>query len=76
MEQNKTEKEKEKVMGILCESCKHWNDIRAGNRIGECRKNPPQVIVTSGSGLHAKEQICSKFPIMSASDWCGAWEEM
>jgi hypothetical protein len=52
-----------------CETCQYWE---AGELMGECRLNPPQVIIWSEDNLPMHKTV---WPITNALEWCGWFEE-
>lgn len=51
-----------------CGNCRHWKDITeegAEERVGECRRAPPQVLYDPEDGAFGM------WPFVTSSDWCG-----
>lgn len=60
-----------------CGDCRFHAPGRQG-LAGECRRNPPLVMVMQGQGLAAgqvKVAFQSYFPPAAGDSWCGAWEQ-
>ena len=51
-------------MNVHCETCCYWNPKEERGYTGQCRRNPPGLILTV-NGLRAM------YPITHVSDWCG-----
>ncbi len=49
-----------------CAACTYWNAESSGK--GECRRQPPQAISFK---VGEDVRFETKFPVTSASDWCG-----
>lgn len=60
---------KTKTTGATCASCKSWDSKGADQ--GECRRHAPQLIVFE---IDDTTKIESRFPVTSASDWCGDYQ--
>ncbi|MDQ8190036.1 hypothetical protein [Roseibacillus persicicus] len=52
-----------------CQACAYWE---ASSDKGECRRHAPQNIVFE---VNEKVSVESRFPITSASNWCGDFSE-
>lgn len=74
-----------------CETCFYWVEFPqeiSGTRAGECRRNPPQVIIVpapdikphpletkvlGGQSIQAPAQLTTIFPPIGAEGWCGRY---
>lgn len=54
-----------------CGNCHFLRHFDTCTRHGECHKNPPQMILSSGNTWAAHETV---FPKVEAIDWCGCWK--
>ena len=56
-----------------CSNCLFWERDEAEDSIGECRRNPPQVITLADEdGTMAPVSV---FPASEADQWCGEHQE-
>jgi hypothetical protein len=66
-----------------CKACQYWEyfDEEDEERIGTCRRYPPQRIVESASLLEVHGDVPTlpytprewNQPITTETDWCGEW---
>jgi len=59
--------------GEFCETCAYWESDEAEESIGECRRNPPQVIILPDED--GTPTPVSIFPAAEADQWCGEYQE-
>lgn len=52
-----------------CVKCTHWNPLSENK--GECRRQPPQAITFR---VDNETKMETRFPVTSASDWCGEFK--
>lgn len=47
-----------------CSSCEAWGEVNsARDDLGECRRNPPTLLVDSDD----------RWPVTTQDDWCMSW---
>jgi len=57
----------------FCGNCVFWDKDEEEESIGECRRNPPQVItLTDEDGTTTP---VSGFPVSAVDQWCGEHQE-
>ena len=57
----------------FCGNCVFWDKDEDEESIGECRRNPPQVITLADEdGIMAPVSV---FPASEADHWCGEHQE-
>jgi hypothetical protein len=57
---------------ISCSICVFWNQDEENPEVGECRRNPPAVVV-----VHDEECTLvptSLFPVTADAEWCGEYQ--
>lgn len=52
-------------MRVTCEKCTFFKTRQGKGKVGECRLNPPVILL--GSPI-------AEFPIVNLTDWCGKGE--
>jgi len=59
-----------------CVDCIHYHATATANgsipQVGECRFLPPKVFVIGGE---EEDSLTTAFPIVSADEYCGAWDD-
>jgi hypothetical protein len=51
-----------------CGECFFFRNFKQYTRLGECHKNPPQVVLEGG---YLNSEPTTMFPKVSESEWCG-----
>lgn len=58
---------------VFCGNCVFWDKDEEEESIGECRRNPPQVITLADEdGIMTPVSV---FPASEADQWCGEHQE-
>lgn len=60
--------------GESCESCAFWHRDMEEESIGECRRNPPQIITLPDEG--GIPVPVSIFPAAESDQWCGEYQDV
>jgi len=58
---------------VFCGNCVFWDQDEEEESIGECRRNPPQVITLADE--NGTMTPVSVFPASEADHWCGEHQE-
>lgn len=58
---------------VFCGNCVFWDQDEDEESIGECRRNPPQVITLADED--GTMTPVSVFPASEADHWCGEHQE-
>ena len=62
-------------LSVTCEKCNFWFPRLSPDkevRYGECRFNPPNVVIYTAEQLDSNNDLSgSYFPTTKINDWCG-----
>ena len=57
-----------------CPTCIFWREHGLKIGTGECRVNPPTLVVIEDKDLSHGASYDSQWPVTDSDDWCGKWE--
>ena len=57
-----------------CPTCTFWREHGLKIGTGECRVNPPTLVVIHDKDLSQGASYDSQWPITDSDDWCGKYE--